>query len=110
MEPISEKLKLIYLLVIRQIRKIFFVLPIKKNRVMFESFSGDSYGCNAKYISIMLKEKYGDIEIQTWHGGCCYKKIGNEEKARGIAYIIRRNIQELLYVCDMLITDYSSSI
>lgn len=146
MEPISEKLKLIYILVIRQIRKIFFVVPIKKNRVMFESFSGDSYGCNPKYISIMLKEKYGEkveviwgikdksnlpknvisckyrsfkhffyritskvyvcnflqavdipkrksqIEIQTWHGGGCYKKIGNEEKARGIAYIIRRNM------------------
>ena len=64
METISEILKLVYILILRSIRKIFFVLPVKKNRVIFESFSGDAYSCNPKYISEKLKEKYGDnIEI-----------------------------------------------
>lgn len=143
---ILEKIKLSYIVFMRGIRKIFFILPIRNNRVIFESFSGDGYSCNPKYISMMLQQKYGDqleiiwavkdetivpndikkcryrsfkhflyrvtakiyvcnflqaieipkrknqIEIQTWHGGGCYKKIGKEEKLRNSAYIIRRNM------------------
>lgn len=147
MEPITEKIKLIYILLIRQISKTLFLIPQRNNQVLFESFSGEGYSCNPKYISEALKEKYGEsiriiwaikdevmlpkdvipckfrslkhliyritskvyvcnylqlteipkrktqIEIQTWHGGGCYKKIGNEETARGFAYIVRRNMQ-----------------
>lgn len=146
MEPISEKVKFLYIVALRNIRKILFLLPVKKNRVIFESFSGDGYSCNPKYISQQLKETYGDavevvwavkdgvetpenviackyrgwkhllyritsrvyvcnflqaveipkrkaqIEIQTWHGGGCYKKIGNEEKLRDDAYTKRRDM------------------
>ena len=65
METISEILKLVYILILRSIRKIFFVLPVKKNRVIFESFSGDAYSCNPKYISEKLKEKYRYLVLST---------------------------------------------
>jgi len=145
-EPFSEKIKLIYIVLLRFVRKIFFILPVKQNRVIFESFSGDGYQCNPKYISERLKEKYGgsvevvwalkdenkaprnvivckyrsirhfiyritskvyvcnffqvveipkrkgQAEIQTWHGGGCYKKVGTEEKELGSAYIMRRDM------------------
>ena len=145
-EPFSDKLKLAYILLFRALRHIFFILPVKKNRVLFESFSGDGYNCNPKYISQQLLEKYKDqieviwalkdekkcpdgavfckwrsfnhvikrvtsrvyvcnylqaieipkrktqTEIQTWHGGGCYKKVGSEEKVRGSAYAIRRQM------------------
>lgn len=153
MELFAEKVKLLYIILSRKIKKIFFlVVPIKKNRVIFESFSGDGYSCNPKYISERLKEKYKNIEIvwavknqdilpknvvfckyrsfkhfilrisskvyvcnflqaveipkrkkqieiQTWHGGGCYKKVGNEEKARSSVYDIRlkMHIQETDY-------------
>lgn len=141
-----KMVKLYYIRVMRWLRKIFFILPIKKNRVIFESFSGECYNCNPKYISERLKKMYGDsvdiiwaikdgvetpsdvtvckyrsfkhliyrvtsriyvcnflqaveipkrkgqVEIQTWHGGGCYKKIGNEEKMRDNAYIKRRDM------------------
>lgn len=147
MKQILESIKLAYILTLRQIGKIFFILPIKKNRIIFESFSGDGYSCNPKYISMQLKKLYGSkveiiwgikdnstipndvisckyrsfkhflyritsqvyvcnflqamefpkrrsqIEIQTWHGGGCYKKIGNQEKTRSTIYAIRRNLQ-----------------
>ena len=142
-----EKIKELYIVFLRRLLKTLLVLPIKKNRVIFESFSGSAYSCNPKYISMALKEKYGDsveiiwavrkgvilpdnvtyckyrgfrhliyrvtskvyvcnflqaveipkrknqIEIQTWHGGGCYKKIGNEEKLREDAYVKRRDMQ-----------------
>lgn len=123
-------------------------LPIKKNRVFFESFSGANYNCNPKYISEHLNKKYkdtfeivwafkdtninvpqyivkckyrslthiyyrltskfyisnflqadeipkrkGQIYIQTWHGGGCYKKVGKEEKLRNSIYSKRQKIQ-----------------
>lgn len=30
--------------------RVFFIFPIHKNRIMFESFEGQSYACNPKYI------------------------------------------------------------
>lgn len=146
MESFLEQIKYIYIIGLRNIRKIFFVLPLKRNRVIFESFSGDGYSCNPKYISEQLKKEYGDsvevvwavkngvktpenvvackyrsfqhflyritskvyvcnflqaieipkrktqVEIQTWHGGGCYKKIGKEEKLRNNVYEKRRNM------------------
>ena len=145
-EPFLDKLKLAYIMFLRVIGHILFILPVKKNRVLFESFSGDGYNCNPKYISQRLLEKYTDqieviwalkdekkcpegaifckwrsfdhfikritsrvyvcnylqaieipkrktqTEVQTWHGGGCYKKVGSEEKARGSAYVIRRQM------------------
>lgn len=146
MKSFLEQVKLVYIIALRNIRKVFFVFPLKKNRVIFESFSGDGYSCNPKYISEYLKKEYGNsvevvwavkdgvktpenvvackyrsfqhflyritskvyvcnflqaieipkrkaqIEIQTWHGGGCYKKIGNEEKLRNSAYEKRRDM------------------
>lgn len=146
MASLKENIKLLYILLLRNLRKIFLILPVKNNRVIFESFSGDGYNCNPKYISEGLHDKYEDqieiiwavkdnvllpdsvvrckyrsfkhfiyritskvyvcnflqaveipkrnkqIEIQTWHGGGCYKKIGKEEKARDSAYVTRRNL------------------
>lgn len=146
MKSFLEQVKLVYIIALRNIRKVFFVFPVKKNRVIFESFSGDGYSCNPKYISEYLKKEYGNsvevvwavkdgvktpenvvackyrsfqhflyritskvyvcnflqaieipkrkaqIEIQTWHGGGCYKKIGNEEKLRNSAYEKRRDM------------------
>ncbi len=142
----TEYLKLIYILMLRGLLRILFILPIKRNRVFFESFAGEKYDCNPKYISEALCSKYGQsveavwaikdknrlpagvqyckfrslkhifyrvtskvyvcnylqageipkrkgqIEIQTWHGGGCYKKIGADECLRSRTYSIRRDM------------------
>lgn len=38
----------------------FRLLPVKQNRVLFISYYGKSYGCNPKYISEYLADKYGN--------------------------------------------------
>jgi len=147
LKEFKEYLKLGYILAAKNLLKISFLIPQKKNRIIFEAYSGEMYGCNPKYISEKLCEEYGDkldliwalkdpskapdyakvckyrsfshmiyrstakvyvcnylqltefpkrksqIEIQTWHGGGCYKKIGNAEKMRDRAYEIRRDKQ-----------------
>lgn len=146
----KEYLKYSYIKLLRNIGRIFFFLPMKVNRVIFESFSGDAYSCNPRYISDGLRHKYGDnveiiwafnhpekflseipagvkicryrsfkhfiyritskvyvcnflqaieipkrngqVEIQTWHGGGCYKKVGTEEKNRQMVYVKRQQM------------------
>lgn len=140
-----EFFKCLFIIVMRQVLKLSYILPMKNNRVIFESFSGEGYSCNPKYISDELYRKYGNkieivwalkdvkkgpeygvickyrslkhilyrvtskvyvcnflqiteipkrkkqVEIQTWHGGGCYKKVGKEEKERNAIYNYRRD-------------------
>ncbi len=56
--------KILLTLFARVCLRVFYVFPIKKNRVLFECYREKQYGCNPKYISEKLKELYGDeIEI-----------------------------------------------
>ncbi len=147
----KENIKFLYIVSLRILFKPLTFLPVKKNRVIFESFSGDGYNCNPKYISEELRVKYGDkveiiwafnnpvrfqnelppnikvckyrsfrhliyrstskiyvsnflqaiefpknnnqVSIQTWHGGGCYKTVGNQESARLTSYVKRQDIQ-----------------
>ena len=43
------------LLVTRFLSRILFVFPIKRNRILFYSFSGKQFSCSPKYISEYLK-------------------------------------------------------
>lgn len=40
--------------------KVFFIFPIRKNRVFFSAYSGKSYSCNPKYICEYLMSTCGD--------------------------------------------------
>lgn len=120
---------------LRILMRGFAVFPVKKNRVIFNSFLGSSYSCNPKYVCMKLREKYGDqfeivwafkepekvkvprgikkvkyktpqwiyyewtasasvgnnggvwiprrkgqLKIDTWHGGGCYKRVGTDRE------------------------------
>ena len=43
---------------------VFFLFPIRKNRVVFDSFRGKQFSCNPKYISEYLRTQYpGEFEL-----------------------------------------------
>lgn len=49
---------------IRKALKICFILPVKKDRILFSSYSGEAYACNPKYISEYLCSHYpGRFEL-----------------------------------------------
>lgn len=59
-------MKNIIVIVLRNILKIFFVFPIKKNRIIFVSYNGKQYSCNPKYIYEYLysnKDENSDLEF-----------------------------------------------
>ncbi|WP_270438387.1 CDP-glycerol glycerophosphotransferase family protein [Blautia massiliensis (ex Durand et al. 2017)] len=43
---------------------VFFIFPIKNNRIFFSAYSGRQYSCNPKYISEWIEKNYsGKFEI-----------------------------------------------
>lgn len=58
--------KIITVFVIRLILKIFYMFPIKNNRILFSSFSGKSFNCNPKYIFMYLYDKIGGNIEYVW--------------------------------------------
>lgn len=46
--------------------RIFFIFPIKKNRIFFSSFDGKNYDCNPKYIFEYMIREWGDNYAYVW--------------------------------------------
>lgn len=73
---------------VRIISRILFIFPVKKNRVLFYSFSGKQYSDSPKYISDKLaKEKDFDI---IW-------AINNPEKIKGVRAIKYGSLKHAFY-------------
>lgn len=58
----NMKKKIIYMLA-GILYRLFNLFPVKKNRVIFSSFSGKRYGDSPKYISELLHKKCPDVQI-----------------------------------------------
>lgn len=59
-------LKLLIIFCLRFILKIFYIFPIKKNYILFNSFEGRQFSDNPKYLFFNIKEKYGEKYKYIW--------------------------------------------
>lgn len=53
-------------IIVGQFLRVFWVVPVKKNRIIFSSAAGRQYSCNPKYIYEELTKKYPDIFEVIW--------------------------------------------
>ena len=61
---IKSYIKLFEIYMIRTMMRILYLFPIKNNRIVINSYRGQQYSCNPKYISEKLIEQYpGKYEI-----------------------------------------------
>ncbi|MBS4960408.1 MAG: CDP-glycerol glycerophosphotransferase family protein [Clostridiales bacterium] len=51
-------IKIVIIYILRLFIKVLYVFPIKNNRIIFNSYRGQQYSCNPKYISQTLVELY----------------------------------------------------
>ena len=59
-------IKALFTYVLRAVLHVFYLFPIKKNKILFLSFSGKAYACNPKYIYQYLRSQYGDAFKYIW--------------------------------------------
>lgn len=71
----KEYIKAIVTTSLRIILRIFYLLPLKKQRIIFESFNGKLIGCNPYYIYQALLKEHPDYQY-IW----CYNKKSNNTK------------------------------
>lgn len=58
--------KQIRLYLVRILKKLFYVFPVQKNKIMFIAFDGRQYSCNPKYIHLGLQERSQDKYKYIW--------------------------------------------
>jgi CDP-glycerol glycerophosphotransferase len=92
---VSYKEKYLLCKIARFLLRILYVLPIKKNRVMFNSYLGRQYSCNPKAISNYLEKKYpGKFDIVwTFRNPEKFQEL----KKRGIIVCKTRSIAHYYY-------------
>lgn len=56
----KEKFQYVAAGIVRNLLKIFWIFPIKKNRIAMISYAGRQYSCNPKYISLYMQENYSN--------------------------------------------------
>ena len=59
---------------IRLIMRVFYLFPVKRNKIFFSSFEGKSIACNPKYIYLYLKEHLDNLQYVWEYNG---KDISN---------------------------------
>ena len=58
--------KLLIIVILRQVLKLFWIFPLNKNRIVFSSFEGKQYSCNPKYLFQYILEHYGNAYDYVW--------------------------------------------
>jgi CDP-glycerol glycerophosphotransferase len=88
-------MKTIIWILLRLTLRVFWILPIKSNRLLFFSFSGKQYSCNPKYISEHINNFYSDQFEIIW----AFTNPGNYEdlESKGIKVVQYDSFQFLKY-------------
>jgi CDP-glycerol glycerophosphotransferase len=63
---IIQYFKIIVIYCFRFILKIFYIIPIDKEKILFSSYEGKQYACNPKYIFEYMMEQYNNNFLYVW--------------------------------------------
>lgn len=59
-------LKLIIVILVRQLLKLGYIFPVKKRKVLFSAYEGRQYTCNPKYVFEEMVERFGNEYEHVW--------------------------------------------
>lgn len=89
-----EKVQYLAVSVVRNILKVFWIFPIKDNRIACVSHSGKQYSCNPKYLSLYLQKRYpGKFEI------IFALREPKRWKGNGVRFVKFLSISNFYYFC-----------
>lgn len=84
--------------IIKQMLKVFWVYPIKTNRIVFRSTHGTKYNCNPKYISEYLQDNYPEKFEIFW----LFDKNSIEEhkylEEKGVKILDQKSLKGLMII------------
>lgn len=81
----------------RIILHVFYIFPVKKNKIVFICYEGRQYACNPRKISQYLVEKYGDDLDIVWVFNKVPKNLDLEKEGiRTVKYGTKKYLKEAL--------------
>lgn len=88
-------LKLAVIYVLRFVMRVLSIFPIRKNRIVINSYRGEQYSCNPKYISQGLQKMYPEKYEIIW----AFKNPGKyyDLKKSGIKLVSFASIKRFYY-------------
>ncbi len=90
-----EYIKAVIRFFVRNIAKILFIFPIKKNRILFTSRDGEDIADNPRYIFDFLYDNYSDKLEYIWvYNG----SMGNKNFGKDVKIIKRHTISWFYYM------------
>lgn len=87
-------IKLFIIYSLQVVLRVFYIFPIKKNRILFSANGGASYLCNPKYIFEALYEKWGGSLEYIW----CIKDKTKIPKKYKIKIVKPLSLRHLYYL------------
>ena len=93
-DEIEDIIKLLIKMLIRAGAHLFYVFPVKNNRILFMCQEMDNYCCNPKYIHRYMQEKYGNDYEYIW----VFKKPNEHNIIAGVKFIKYYSLQRLFYM------------
>ena len=90
-------LKIVIIYLIRIFSRVFSIIPLKNNQIVFSSQGGETYGDNARYISDYLRNNYYNKFHIIWR----FKEPSKYKylKEKGILVIGYQSLRGLYYCC-----------
>lgn len=61
-----DLIKAVRLHLVRMLMRVFYIFPVRNNKILFTAFDGRQYSCNPKYIYQGLKENNNSIYDYVW--------------------------------------------
>lgn len=93
MNYIKPVFKIILVYILRCIMRLLYIFPLKENRIVFNSYRGQQYACNPKYITeFLIREHPGEFEIYWAFNNPDDFKFLEKKKVKLLKYVSFRRL------------------
>lgn len=88
-------IKIIIIYLLRILLKVFYIFPVKRNRIIFSAYEGASFGCNPKYIFQFLYDNSPNKYEYVW---CLNHKKNMPEKYKNVVLVCFLSIRHIYFL------------
>lgn len=104
MQKIKDAIKICIIYILREILKIFWILPVKKKKIFFNSTEGKRFSCNPKYIfDYLYQNKKEDFEF-IWCLNSPSESLEEYENIKTVKFLSLKFLMTLI-TCGVYITN-----
>lgn len=95
MSEMKEIIRNIIIIVAKFFLHLFWIFPIKKNRIIFSCYKGSQYSCSPKYVYLALRKEYGNKFEYIW----VLNKYNSDITLSKVKFVKFLSLKYFFYIC-----------